>query len=91
MRNTVILGSLFALLGLGSAALASDQSGMYDSDTAQVTRQTSNDDRGNRRERYEHGKRYRDRHHESREHSRSSHQNNAAHDAHETLRASLTP
>jgi hypothetical protein len=83
MRNTIILGSLVALLGLGSAALASDQSGLNDNDTAQVTREASNDGRGDRRHRYERSERSRDRH-ESREHRRSSHERNESRDAHET-------
>ena len=66
MRNTIILGSLVALLGLGSAALASDQSGLNDNDTAQVTREASNDGRGDRRHRYERSERSRDRHEFSR-------------------------
>jgi hypothetical protein len=83
MRNTIILGGLIALLGLGTAALANDRSGLIDDDTARVTREASNDGRGERHHRYEHGRRYRDRNHESREHRRWSNENHDAHEARE--------
>lgn len=78
MRRTIILGSLIALLGLGSAAQASDQSDLNNG--MQVRREASNDGRGDRY-RSEHGRRSRDdRQHESREHGRRSSEN---HDAQE--------
>lgn len=79
MRKTIILGSLIALLGLGSVALASDRSDRNDSGTAQVTRQASNDD-GDRHRRSGARRSRDDRQHESREHGRRSSGN---HDAHE--------
>jgi hypothetical protein len=78
MRKTIILGSLIALLGLGSAAQASDHSDLNNG--TQVRREASNDGRGDRN-RSEHGRRSGDdRQHEFREHGRRSSEN---HDAHE--------
>ena len=72
MRNTIILGTFIALLGLGAVAQASDRTGSSDNDEIQVTREASHDDRSGRYHRYERSERSRDRH-DSREHGRSSH------------------
>ena len=73
MRNTIILGTFIALLGLGAVAQASDQTGSSDNDAIQVTREASHDDRGGGRyHRHERSERSRDRR-DSREHGRSSH------------------
>ena len=75
MRSAIILGTVVALLGFGSAAQASDRSGLNDDDAAQVTREVAHDDRGGRDQRYEHGKRSGERHHKSRDHRRTSYEN----------------
>jgi hypothetical protein len=72
MRNTIILGTFIALLGLGAVAQASDQTGSNDNDAIQVTREASHDERGDRHHRYERSERSRDRH-DSRERGRTSH------------------
>jgi hypothetical protein len=84
MRNTIILGSLLALIGLGAAvAQASDQAEMINQDAMQATREASNDGRGDRRHQYEATERSRHRSHESREHRRKSNDGTETHERRE--------
>ncbi len=77
MRNTIILGTLLALFGLVAVAQASDHSGSRDQDRLRVSRDVSNDGRGDRHDRYERKHRSRDRHDESREHRGESREGHA--------------
>jgi hypothetical protein len=72
MRNTIIIGSVLALVGFASAVHAGDWYNVSDRGTARVEREASDDSRGERRERYERGDRSRERHDESRQHRRES-------------------
>jgi hypothetical protein len=80
MRNTIIIGSVLALVGFASVAQARDSYKVGDRDTARVHREVSDDSRGERHDRYERRDQSRERHdetnerrHESREtHSESN-------------------
>lgn len=68
MRNTIIIGSVLALIGFASVAQASDWSRTSDQGGARAYRELSHDARG---ERYE---RRGWRHHEGRERHREAHE-----------------
>ncbi len=67
MRKTIILGSILALAGFSSIALASDRSKLNDQDATRVQRQVSDDGRSEQRDRNERKDRSRERHDESSE------------------------
>jgi hypothetical protein len=73
MRKTIILGSVLVLAGFVAVAQASDHSYLNDNDTTQVQRQASNDERGERHDRYERSDRSRERHGESHKRHGESH------------------
>jgi hypothetical protein len=81
MRNTIIIGSVLALVGFASVAQAGDRYNVSDPDAARVHREVSDDGRGERHDRYEGRDRSRERHdetserrHESREMHDESHE-----------------
>jgi hypothetical protein len=78
MRNTIIIGSVLALIGFASAAQASDWHRTSDQSAARVHREASDDSRGERHDRYERKGRHHgeagERHRESREMHRKSHE-----------------
>jgi hypothetical protein len=72
MRNTIIIGSVLALVGFVSAAQASDWRNVSDQGTARMHREVSDDSRSERHDRYERGDRSRERHDEISERRRES-------------------
>ncbi len=67
MRNTIIVGSILALVGFASVVQASDRSKRSDHDVSRVHSEVSDDTRRERHNRYERSDRSRERHGETNE------------------------
>jgi hypothetical protein len=80
MRNTIVIGTLLAVVGLAGMAQASDRSKTIDRDGISTTGEVSHDRRGDRHDRYERKNRTRERHDESHERSRERHNARGQHD-----------
>ena len=80
MRNTIVVGTLLAIVGFAAMAQASDRSTTIDRDGVSTTGEVSHDSRGDRHDRYERKNRTRERHGESHERSRERHDTREPHD-----------
>ena len=80
MRNTIVIGTLLAVVGFAAMAQASDRSKTIDRDEISTTGEVSHDSRGDRHDRYERKNRTRERHDESHERSRERHDAREQHD-----------
>ena len=74
MRNSIVIGSVLALVGLASVAQASDWSKLSGRDATRVNREVSDDGRGDRHDRYERREQSHERRDQSGERRRESHE-----------------